>query len=96
MKTEVYSWRVSAELKSSLEREARRRKVSLSAVLDLAARELLERTGEIAPGEEQLRLHRAAAECFGAFGGGDPDRSTRVRQSVRARLQQRDDGRRTR
>ena len=41
MKTEVYSWRVSADLKTGLEREARRRKISLSAALDLAAQEWL-------------------------------------------------------
>ena len=41
MKTEVYSWRVSADLKTDLEREARRRNISLSAALDLAAQEWL-------------------------------------------------------
>jgi hypothetical protein len=41
MKTEVYSWRVSPDIKTGLEREARRRKMSVSAVLDLAAREWL-------------------------------------------------------
>ena len=45
MKSEVYSWRVSTELKSGLEREARRRKISVSAVLDLAAREWLKTGG---------------------------------------------------
>jgi len=35
MKTEVYSWRVAADLKTGLMREAHRRKTSLSAVLDL-------------------------------------------------------------
>ena len=41
MKTEVYSWRVSTDLKMSLEREARRRRAALSAVLDMTAREWL-------------------------------------------------------
>jgi hypothetical protein len=47
MKTEVYSWRVSRELKSGLEREARRRKLSLSAVLDLAVLEGLDKRAPI-------------------------------------------------
>ena len=34
MKTEVYSWRLSGELKSDLEREARLRRVPVSLVLE--------------------------------------------------------------
>ena len=34
MKTEVATWRVSPDVKTSLEREARRRKISMSAALD--------------------------------------------------------------
>ena len=37
MKTEVYSWRVSSQLKSDLERAARSRKVPVSKVLHEAA-----------------------------------------------------------
>lgn len=90
MKTEVYSWRVSTDLKTGLEREARRRKLSVSAVLDLAAREWLNNTGA---GEErgeddaeQRRLHQAASKCLGAFAGGDAGRSENVRRTVRRRL----------
>jgi hypothetical protein len=87
MKTEVYSWRVSRELKSGLEREARRRKLSLSAVLDLAALEWLNKSGpETGSEEEQLRLHMSAGKAFGSIAGEDPSRSTNVRQSVRERL----------
>ena len=45
MKTEVYSWRVSSELKTSLEREARRRGISVFAALAAAVREWLEKSG---------------------------------------------------
>ena len=45
MKTEVYSWRVSTDLKTGLEREARRRKISLAKALDLAAEEWLKKSG---------------------------------------------------
>lgn len=87
MRTEVYSWRVSADLKSSLEREARRRKISLSAALDLAAQEWL-KTRQ--PGEDeserQRRLQEAATQCFGAFCGGSPRRAETAREAVRERL----------
>jgi hypothetical protein len=38
IKTEVYSWRLSQEVKTELEREARRRKISVAALLEEAAR----------------------------------------------------------
>jgi hypothetical protein len=90
MKTEVYSWRVSTELKTGLEREARRRKTSLSAVLDLAAQEWLTKSGAENDGDaEQRRLQQAASECFGSFASGDARRSEGVRQAVRQRLRRR-------
>jgi hypothetical protein len=87
MKTEVYSWRVSAELKTGLELEARRRKISLSAALDLAARDWLKKGGsDIENDEEQIRLRNAALECCGAFEGGDAYRAENTRNTVRRRL----------
>jgi hypothetical protein len=90
MKTEVYSWRVSTEVKTGLEREARLRKTSVSAVLDLAAQEWLRKTAAGKDDEEQQRrLRQAASECFGIFASGDARRSERVRQAVRERLRRR-------
>jgi hypothetical protein len=90
MKTEVYSWRVSSELKSGLEREARRRKTSVGAVLDLAARDWLSRGGaDQGSDAEQVRLHEAASRCIGTIASGDTHRSENVRQAVRQRLRQR-------
>ena len=92
MKTEVYSWRVSRELKSGLEREARRRRLSLSAVLDLAALEWLNKSEpDSRSDKEQHRLRTAAAKVFDSIAGGDPSRSKNVRQSVRERLRRRND-----
>lgn len=92
MKSEVYSWRVSTDLKTGLEREARRRKVSLSRVLDLAAREWLDKGGPDAEGEEQQRrLKKAAAKCLGVLASGNAHRSENARQDVRERLRRRHD-----
>ena len=92
MKNEVYSWRVSTDLKTGLEREARRRKLSLSAVLDLAARDWLSKGGvEIDSDEEQLRLRKAASKCFGAVASGNAHRSENARQAVLQRLRGRND-----
>ena len=90
MKTEVYSWRVSTELKTGLEREARRRKISLANALDLAAKEWLKNnSADQDDDREQKRLHEAAAKFFGTITGGDPHRSENVRQLVRERLRRR-------
>jgi hypothetical protein len=92
MKNEVYSWRVSTDLKTGLEREAHRRKLSLSAVLDLAARDWLNKSGaEIEDDEEQPRLQKAASKCFGALASGNAYRSENVRQGVRQRLRRHHD-----
>lgn len=89
MKSEVYSWRVSTDLKTGLEREARRRKISVSAALDLAARDWLERGAEIEGDENQARLRKAASKCFGVLASGNADRSENVRQAVAQRLRRR-------
>lgn len=53
-----------------MEREARRRKISLSAVLDLAARAWLDKNGADADdAAEQRRLHAAAAKAIGTIRG---------------------------
>jgi len=73
MKNEVYSWRVSSDLKSELEREARMRKTSVAAIVDSAVRNWLQ-NNTVYPAEdaEQRRLHRAAGECFGMLAGHNP------------------------
>lgn len=92
MKTEVYSWRLSTNLKADLEREARRRKTSISALLETAAQEWLTKcSGESNDDdEEQQRLRRAATKCFGTLASGDPRRSESVSRMVRERLRRRD------
>ena len=89
MKTEVYSWRVSTELKTGLEREARRRKISLAAALDLAAQEWLKKGSAEDDAAEQKRLHAAAAKAIGAIADGGPYDAENVREIVRQRIRQR-------
>ena len=92
MKNEVYSWRVSTDLKTGLECEAHRRKLSLSAVLDLAARDWLNKSGtEIEGDEEQPRLQKAASKCFGALASGNAHRSENAHQAMRQLLRRRYD-----
>ncbi len=90
MKTEVYSWRVSTDLKSELEREARLRKSSISSVLESAIREWLsKRDVDNEQAEVQERLHAAAASCFGVLAGRGTRRAETARQLIRQRLRRR-------
>ena len=89
MKTEVYSWRLSADLKSSLERQARLRKVPVASILDAAVRDWLERNNaDSTTDAAKRRLHTAAARCFGAFAGGDTRRAETAAQAIRRRLRE--------
>jgi len=87
VKTEVYSWRVSPDVKTGLAREARRRKISMSAALDAAARAWLENNATDNDAEEQQRrLQKAASKWLGALASGNPQRSETASRAVRDRL----------
>jgi hypothetical protein len=87
MKTIVYSWRLTPGRKARLERIARRRKLKIAQVLDIAVDDWLARQAdEIADDEEQKRLHAAAEPLMGVFAGRNPRRSEMVREIVRKRL----------
>jgi hypothetical protein len=90
MKTHVYSWRLSGNLKSELERAARLRRAPVSAVLEQAARAWLsQNAAELADDEEtQRKLHAAAERCFGTIEGLGPYDAERVRETVRRRLRE--------
>jgi predicted transcriptional regulator len=90
MKTEIYSWRLSSELKSDLEREARQRKAPVSSVLEAAVRDWLKKRDTDAPEDEvQRRLHAAAARCLGVLAGGNSRRAEAARETISKRLRQR-------
>lgn len=83
----MYSWRLSEELKSDLERHARLRKVPVSSILDLAVREWLNKSGlDVAEDGAQHELHVAADRCLGVLAGRNRHRAETARATVRKRL----------
>ena len=86
MKTEVYSWRLSADLKADLEAEARRQKKSVSALLAEFSRQGLRRgrKRKEADEAEQARLHAEVAKYIGSVEIGlGPYTNARIRESFR-------------
>src|SRR5258708_25087247 len=85
MKTEVYSWRVSAMRKAELESEARREGTSLAQLREQITEHWLdarrrERNGEEA---EQAAIRKRVMATVGTIRGGDPTRSERASELVR-------------
>lgn len=89
MRSEVYSWRLTPEVKSDLERQARLRNISVSSILDIAVRDWLKKNSDKDEEEIQARLHAAAERCFGTIVGRDPHRAESARKIVRNRLRRR-------
>ncbi len=93
-KSEVYSWRLSPEMKRVLEETARRQKQSISALLEKIVTQSF-RNGRARWNEEeaalQERLHAAAMAAIGKIRSGRADRSKRVREEVRRKLQRRNE-----
>ena len=85
MKTEVYSWRVSAEKKTELEGEARREGTSLATLLDKITGDWLDsrRNGHADDEAEQAAIRKRAAAAIGSICGEDPTRSKRASELVR-------------
>ena len=88
MKSEVYSWRLSGAKKQSLEDDARRCNLTLAELLERATDAWLEAraSGRADDQELQERVRSVASRWVGAIEGGDPSRSARARELVRARL----------
>jgi hypothetical protein len=92
MRSEVYSWRLRPALKQALEEEARQRGSSVADLLEgISEQWLLEVRKHRSEQEaaEQERLHAAALPFVGSIEGIDPERSSRVRELVRAGLRRR-------
>lgn len=90
MKSEVYSWRLSPTIKSSLEEAARREQATVAALLERIVTDWLSTHLEQSQEESaQRRLHAAAARTFGTIRGSNPSRSEQVGRTVRAKLAKR-------
>jgi hypothetical protein len=84
MKTEVYSWRLSADKKAELEGEARRERTSLSALLEKITTDWLNaRRGQGDDAADEAAIRKRAAAAIGAIRGGDPTRASRASELVR-------------
>ncbi len=89
-KSEVYSWRLTPELKMELEAAAREEKSPLSTLLERIAREWL--NGRRSPDDEaeQERLRAAMMSCAGIVELGEgPYTNKRVREFIGAKLEAR-------
>ena len=90
-KTEVYSWRLSRQLKVELEEAARAEQKSLAELLEQIAREWIERSrqGGESEEEQQRLLREAALKFVGAMESGNPGRAENARSEVKARIARR-------
>jgi len=88
MKTEVYSWRVSAAKKADLESEARREGTSVAELLEKITADWLQerRTSRNGEEDEQAALRRRVMATVGTMRSGDPTLATRTREVVRERI----------
>jgi hypothetical protein len=88
MKSEVYSWRLSPDLKDDLEAAARRERVSLSRLLERIARDWLKAEAAAVRDDEaeQERLRAIAMRYAGTIRGGDPNRAAEASKRVREAL----------
>jgi hypothetical protein len=90
MKTLVYSWRLTPSRKDDLERAARRHKVKIAHVIDMAVDAwLAKHAGDIADDEEQKELHSIAERFIGVVKGKNPNRSANVGKLMRQSLRRR-------
>jgi len=90
MKTEVYSWRVSAEKKAALESEARREGKSLASLLEQITANWLEERRNSRNGDEaeQAAIRKRVMATVGTIRSGDPTRSQRASELVREVIRQ--------
>jgi hypothetical protein len=87
MKTEVYSWRLSAARKAELEGEARREGTSMSQLLErITADWLAQRRSGDSDDDQQAALRKRVMATVGTIRSGDPTLATRVREVVREKI----------
>lgn len=91
MKTEVYSWRLSPQLKTELEEAARAERKSVSELLEEIARSWLVKSKGLdqTEDERQRRVREEAMKFIGSLQGGNPNRAENARSAVRSRIARR-------
>ncbi len=91
MKTEVYSWRVSAQRKLELETEAQREGKSVAQLLDEISSQWIKERRNSRPIEdlEQERIRKRVMAVAGSLSGGDPHRAAKASERVREILRER-------
>jgi hypothetical protein len=87
MKTEVYSWRISPQIKRTLEQEARKAGTSVAVLLERITKEwLLARNDRENDEERQTHLRASVNRTIGVISGKNPNRSKQTRATVRKRI----------
>lgn len=91
MKTVVYHWRLSSQLKSEREEAARAEKKTLPELLEQITEDWLGRYRASGKSEEerQKQLHEAAMRCIGTIHGDDPNRAQNASALAREKLARR-------
>jgi hypothetical protein len=91
MKSEVYSWRLSAQKKLELELQARREGKSVAQLLDEISSDWLEERKNSRPLDvsEQERTRKRVMAIAGSLSGGDPHRAANASHRVREILKER-------
>jgi hypothetical protein len=86
MRTEVYSWRLSPNLKRDLERAARDEGVPVSRILERVTQDWLAQRRKDDEAE-QARIRARLAKCVGKLSlGGGPYTREKIRKVVQERL----------
>jgi hypothetical protein len=91
-KTDVYSWRLSPQLKIALEEAARCENKSLGQLLEEIVRDWLEQSHDSRnerETERQRHLQETALKFAGILESGRPDRTESARSELKARIARR-------
>ena len=86
MKTDVYSWRMTAAKKIALENRARQDGTSLAQLLDRITQEWMEARNNESDPAEQIRLHAAVRKTLGMVSGKNPKRAEQAKSEISKRL----------
>jgi hypothetical protein len=83
MKSEVYSWRLTPEMKTRLESEARRSGKSVAEVLEQISANWLDARAASYDNEMEGKIRKRIMATVGTIRGGDPHRASRSKELVR-------------